>query len=131
MRPLSPSKTFLLTSIFLSLFANTCHSAELKRNINGDDLEKCGEYARMIVNLRESRRKMSELRGDVEQRLKMMRELSNTNKISKEYEEKIVSICPGVGFECETFLSRPGRNICKPFKIRTNDKFILKNSAYK
>jgi hypothetical protein len=131
MRPLSLSKIFLLTNIFLSLLASTCHSAERKPNITGDDLEKCAEYARMIADLGETRHKINESKGNVEQPSKRMKELSNTNKISKEYEEKIESTCPGVGFECETFSSRPEKNICKPFKIRTNDRFILKNNTYK
>ena len=131
MRPLSLCKIVVFTNIFLSLLANTCHSAERKPNITGDDLEKCAEYARMIADLGDTKHKIHESRGNMEQHSKKMNELSNTNKKSKEYEEKIESTCPGIGFDCETFLSRPGMNVCKPFKIRTNDRFILKNNTYK
>jgi hypothetical protein len=131
MRPLFFSKISIFTIIFLSLLTSTGHSAEIDRSKMDRNFKKCAEYARVIADLGYTKHKITESMGDPEQRLKKMNELSNTNKLSKEYEEKIESTCPRIGFECETFLSRPERNVCRPFNIQTNDRFSLKNNTYK
>jgi hypothetical protein len=94
------------------------------------NLKICAEYAIRIADLGQTKHKINKLRRESRQNSEMTNQLNNINNQSKEYEDKIESACPGVGFECETFLSRPEKNNCNPFKIRTTDRFILKNNTY-
>jgi hypothetical protein len=110
------------------------------------NLNKCAEYARKIADLGNTKQQINQSINQMienpDQRSKGMDELVKlikredellklNNKLSKEYEQKIESICPRTGFECETFLSRPERNICRPFTIRNNDRFVLRNDTYR
>ena len=96
---------------------------------NRDEL-LCEEYARKIADLGYARQKINQSMGNPVQQSKRMVELFNINKQSKEYQEIIESTCPSIGFECETFQSRPEKNVCRPFSIQTNDRFMLKNNTY-
>lgn len=118
----------LLVSIFstalFALLANTCHSAEPMLNINDKNLKKCAECAREIADLKNLEHKINKSKIDSEK-------LTKINKISKELQEYVEATCPHIGFECKTFLSRPEKNNCKPFRIQNNDRFVLQNDTYR
>lgn len=122
---------YVITIVFMQLLAQPCHSSELFINKMDGNLNKCAEYARKIADLGNTKQQINQSLGNPDQRSKLMDELVKLNKLSKEYEQKIESICPRTGFECKTFLSRPERNICRPFTIRNNDRFVLRNDTYR
>lgn len=83
---------------------------------------KNAEEFRALV--KELKRNKTPPNGDSDKKSKIF-------KTSQELQNYIESTCPRTGFKCETFISRPERNTCKPFKILTTDRFILENKTYK
>lgn len=144
MRSFPGVQIFIVSISFLALLATLCHSAERP---SSKDLKVCSVYARTLVDLyavqneftqaiSDQSREIIEAKGDLDKVKEIVNETTSQDKLNKiriiikKYEDRIYSTCPGIGYKCETYLSRPERNVCKPFTIKTRDRSVFENTTY-
>ena len=138
-------QVFVFKISLLSLLVTICHSAELPSN---KDLKVCSVYARTLADLyaaqndftqaiSDQSKEIIEAKGDLDRVKEIVTETMSQDKLNqikdiiKKYEDRLYLTCPGIGYKCETYLSRPERNVCKPFTIKTRDKSVFENMTYK
>lgn len=143
MRLISLSSLVVFSTLFFPLLTGTCLSAEVNSKITESNMKNCAEGARLLSELaalehKDAPNSIEAFRAEIKE-LKRNKTPPNSDsekmtkifKTSQELQNYIESTCPRTGFKCETFISRPERNTCKPFKILTTDRFILENKTYK
>lgn len=148
MRLISLSSLLVFSTLVFPLLTGICLSAEVNSKITESNMKNCAEGARLLSDLAALDHKITPNTPDnpknAEEFRALVKELERNKrrpnvdsdkkskifKTSQELQNYIESTCPRTGFKCETFESRPERNNCKPFKILTNDRFVLENKTY-